>query len=166
MGNSLQFGGFRLDLDRMCLVGPKGRVDLRPKSFEVLRYLVEHAERVVSKDELIEVIWQNVIVTEDLLTHCISEVRRAMGADAQALIKTVSKRGYMLDVPVQPAAPAPAPPSMLEEPAISRLDKQEAVEEAVGSPLDVGGRKQATAVHVEISRNSCSVRRTRLRGIT
>ena len=49
----------------MCLIGPAGRVDLRPKSFEVLRYLVEHAERIVSKDELIKAVWPDVIVTEE-----------------------------------------------------------------------------------------------------
>ena len=121
-------------------------------------YLVEHAEQIVSKDELIEAIWPNVIVTEDSLIQCISEVRRAIGVDAQALIKTVPKRGYMLDVPVTPPVRAPAPPlSMLKEPAISRHDKRGAAAELVVSPLEVGGRKQATAVYLEIGRTLAQV---------
>src|SRR5262249_19804947 len=50
----LQFSSFTLDLDRLCLLGPSGRASLRPKSFNVLRYLVAHPRRVISKDELIK----------------------------------------------------------------------------------------------------------------
>src|SRR5262245_27660453 len=105
MVSSLHFREFRLDLERLCLIGPGGRLDLRPKRFEVLRYLVEHAERIVSKDELLNAVWPDVIVTEDSLTRCMSEVRHALGSGAEALVKTVPKRGYMLDVPVTPDAP-------------------------------------------------------------
>ena len=100
MPRSLRFASFTLDLNRLCLFGPSGRVDLRPKSFEVLRHLVEHAGRVVSKEEVIEAVWPDVIVTDESLTHCISEIRRALGDGSQRIIKTVSKRGYLLDVPV------------------------------------------------------------------
>ena len=48
-GKSLKFKSFTLDLDRLCLHGPSGRKDLRRKSFDVLRYLVEHAGRVVAE---------------------------------------------------------------------------------------------------------------------
>src|SRR6478672_10716113 len=43
---SFRFGPFKLDLERLCLDGPSGQADLRRKSFEVLRYLLEHAGRV------------------------------------------------------------------------------------------------------------------------
>ena len=76
---SLQFGPFTLDLGRLCLRGPSGEVELRPKSFEVLRYLAEHPGRVVSKEEVIAAVWPDVIVTDDSLIRCISEVRRAIG---------------------------------------------------------------------------------------
>ena len=74
---SLQFGPFTLDLQRLCLNGPLREVELRPKSFEVLRYLAEHPGRVISKEELIASVWPDVIVTDDSLIRCISEVRRA-----------------------------------------------------------------------------------------
>jgi len=63
----------------MCLRGASGQVDLRPKSFEVLRFLAEHAGRVVTKDELMKAVWRDVIVTDASLAVCISEVRRALG---------------------------------------------------------------------------------------
>lgn len=146
MVSSLHFAEFRLDLERMSLIGPAGRVDLRPKSFEVLRYLAEHAERIVAKDELLKAIWPDVIVTEDSLTQCISEIRRAIGGEAQALIKTVPKRGYMLDVPVGPPAQPATPPPPAEN------DKPEAASEPPSSPLDFGSRTQATAIYVEFGR--------------
>jgi TolB-like protein len=96
----LQFSSYTLDLDRLCLVGPSGQKALRPKSFNVLRYLVEHPCRVIGKDELIKAVWSKVTVTDESLTRCISDVRRAFDHDARKLIKTVSGRGYLLDVPV------------------------------------------------------------------
>jgi len=76
--NTRQFGLFTLDLERLSLRGPAGEADLRPKSFEVLRYLTEHAGRVVSKDEVVAAVWPNVMVTDDSLVRCISEVRRSI----------------------------------------------------------------------------------------
>jgi class 3 adenylate cyclase/tetratricopeptide (TPR) repeat protein len=109
---SLQFASFTLDLDRLCLFGPHGRAELRPKSFEVLRYLVDHAGRVVGKEEVIQAVWPDVTVTDESLTRCISEVRRAIGDESQRIIKTVPKRGYLFDVPISAGdvtiAPAPA----------------------------------------------------------
>ena len=73
-----RFGGFTLDLSRGSLEGERGKIELRPKSFDVLRYLVEHPDRLISKDELLEAVWPNVHVTEDSLTRCVSEQRSAM----------------------------------------------------------------------------------------
>ena len=97
---ALQFGPFTLDLERLSLRGPAGEAELRPKSFEVLRFLTEHAGRVVSKDEVVAAVWPDVIVTDDSLIRCISEVRRAIGDESQHIIKTVPRRGYLFDVPV------------------------------------------------------------------
>ncbi len=103
-GIALRFGAFALDLERLCLRDRSGRVDLRPKSFEVLRYLVEHPGRVVTKREMIDAMWPNVTVTDESLTRCISDVRRALGDEDQQIIKTVPRRGYLFDLPVSPLA--------------------------------------------------------------
>jgi adenylate cyclase len=96
----LKFERFTLDLDRLCLLGPSGHIDLRPKSFDVLRYLVEHAGRVVTKDEVIASVWPHATVTDESLTVCISEVRRALGDADQRILRTVPRRGYLFDVAV------------------------------------------------------------------
>jgi adenylate cyclase len=89
----LIFSSLTLDLERLCLLGPAGQIRLRPKSFEVLRYLVERAGQTVTKDELIAAIWPDVTVSEESLTRCISDVRLAIGDHAQRIIKTLPKRG-------------------------------------------------------------------------
>jgi adenylate cyclase len=99
---SLRVGSFTLDLDRLCLRGPSGQADLRPKSFEVLRYLIERAGRVVTKEEMLNAIWPDVTVGDESLTQCISEVRRALSDTDQQIIKTIPRRGYLIDVQVSP----------------------------------------------------------------
>src|SRR3984893_16755798 len=93
-------GESTLDVSLGCLRRNGADVSLRPKSFALLHYLVTHAGRLVTKDELLSKIWPNVIVTEDSLTRCISEARAALGDAEQTAIKTVSKRGYIFAKPV------------------------------------------------------------------
>jgi TolB-like protein/Flp pilus assembly protein TadD len=97
---SYRFESFVLDLERLRLLAPSGSVDLRRKSFEVLRCLVEQAGRVVTKEELIRAVWPDVTVSDESLAQCVSEVRRALGDDSQRIIKTVPRRGYLFDVPI------------------------------------------------------------------
>jgi len=96
----LIFSALTLDLERLCLFGPAGQIRLRPKSFEVLRYLAEHAGQTVTKDELIAAIWPDVTVSEESLTRCISDIRLAIGDHGQRIVKTLPKRGYLLEGPV------------------------------------------------------------------
>jgi class 3 adenylate cyclase/DNA-binding winged helix-turn-helix (wHTH) protein/predicted ATPase len=107
------FEGYTLDLRRGCLRGDDREVELRPKSFEVLRYLVENAGRLVSKDELIGAVWPDVIVTDDSLTRCVSDVRLALQDHGQRIIKTVPRRGYLLAAPVSQSATAAGMPSSM-----------------------------------------------------
>ena len=97
---TFQFGEYMLDIAQGCLRIADREVDLRPKSFEVLRCLVENAGRLVTKDELIKTVWPNVIVTDELLARCISEVRQAIADSDQKIIKTVPRRGYRFSCPV------------------------------------------------------------------
>jgi adenylate cyclase len=95
-----QFGEYTLDIAQGCLRTADREVDLRPKSFEVLRCLVENVGRLVTKDELIKAVWPNVIVTDESLARCISEVRQAIADADQKIIKTVPRRGYRFSIPV------------------------------------------------------------------
>src|SRR3954464_13682600 len=94
----LRFDRLALDLTRGCLRLGDLDIDLRPKVFEVLRYLAENAGRLVSKQELVEAVWPNVAVTDDSLVQCIRELRNKLGDSDHSLIKTVPRRGYLLDV--------------------------------------------------------------------
>lgn len=95
-----QFGDYVLDVERGQLRAAAGEIELRPKSFEVLRYLVENGDRLVSKDEIIKRVWPNVLVTDESLTQCVSEIRQAIDDRDQTKIKTVPRRGYRFIVPV------------------------------------------------------------------
>src|SRR5215470_14819601 len=99
-----QFEGYTLDAAHRSLRAADREIPLRPKSFEVLRYLVENADRVVTKEELIKAIWSNVMVTDESLAHCVSEVRHALGDSKQTIIATVPRRGYRFAAPVSRAA--------------------------------------------------------------
>lgn len=94
------FGEFTLDLDRGALLSAGADVKLRPKSFEVLCYLVERQGLLVTKDELLDAIWGQTIVTEDSVTHCLIDIRKAIGDRSQNKIRTVPRRGYIFDLPV------------------------------------------------------------------
>ncbi len=101
----LRFDRFVLDLDRGCLLLDGNEVALRPKTFAVLRYLVENFGRLVSKDELFAAVWPNLAVTDDALVQSIGELRRGLGDDGPRLIKTIPRRGYRLESAVLIVAP-------------------------------------------------------------
>jgi DNA-binding winged helix-turn-helix (wHTH) protein len=91
------FDDFTLDLDRGCLLRSGQEVRLRPKSFEVFKYLVEHQGRLVSKSDLMRAVWADAFVTDDSLVQCLIEVRRALGDESRRYVKTVPRRGYIFE---------------------------------------------------------------------
>ncbi len=84
---------------RACLVQAGREVKLRP-IVETLVYLVEHNNRLVSKEELMQAVWPETFVTDDSLVQCLRDVRRALGDEQQRLVKTVARRGYIFDAEV------------------------------------------------------------------
>jgi DNA-binding winged helix-turn-helix (wHTH) protein/Tol biopolymer transport system component len=98
------FDEFRLDLTRGCLFRGTLELKLRPQSFDVLKYLTENHGRLVSKKELIESVWQGMAVTDDSLVQCLKDIRHALGDDAQRIIKTVPRRGYIFEKEVSDSA--------------------------------------------------------------
>lgn len=97
---TLQFDSFTLNLTRGCLLRGTDELKLRPKSFEVLKFLVENEGRLISKEELIETVWPHTAVTDDSLVQCLIEVRRALGESGRRIVKTVPRRGYIFDAQV------------------------------------------------------------------
>jgi adenylate cyclase len=94
------FEDYTLDVARGSLRTKDREMELRPKSFEVLCYLVENAGRLVTKEELLNTVWPNVVVTEESLSRCVSDVRKAIDDSHQKIIKTVPGRGYRFAAPV------------------------------------------------------------------
>jgi len=96
------FDRFTLDLTRGCLQNGEEEIKLRPKSFEVLKYLVDNNGRLISKEELIHAVWANTAVTDDSLVQCLKDIRHALSDNHQQIIKTVHGRGYIFDSEVRP----------------------------------------------------------------
>jgi adenylate cyclase len=102
-GDLYRFGGFTLDRGRGEVVGTTGAVALRPKSFALLCHFVEHAGRLLSKDEIGDAVWPDVAVTDESITRCISDIRTALGDRNQELIRTMPGRGYLFAATVDKA---------------------------------------------------------------
>jgi DNA-binding winged helix-turn-helix (wHTH) protein/tetratricopeptide (TPR) repeat protein len=126
-GVSFQFAGHVLDLRRGNLSRDGRDIELRPKSFALLHYMVEHAGRLVSRDELFQALWPDVFVTDNSLTRCVMEVRRALADDAESILKTVPKRGYILAAPISVPSPKAA--------ATSRTRSEEPDRGSVAVPM-------------------------------
>jgi DNA-binding winged helix-turn-helix (wHTH) protein/tetratricopeptide (TPR) repeat protein len=88
-------------------------VPVEPKVFDVLAYLVRHRARVVTKDELLDEVWRDQVVSESSIVRCVSALRRAIDDDGQRqrVIQTVHGRGYRFVMPVEtrPAGDGPDP---------------------------------------------------------
>src|ERR1044072_8519481 len=104
----LRFDTYEVDLAQQELRREGTAVPIEPQVFDVLACLVKNHGRIVSKDDLLEAVWQGRIVSDAAMTVRISAARRAIGDDGvkQALIRTVHKRGFrfMGDVQADDAA--------------------------------------------------------------
>lgn len=122
-----RFDRFTLDLPRGALLAADGtELALRPKSFAVLRYLVENAGRLSSHGEILRAVWPGIFVTGDSVAQCVKEIRRVLGDDEQRLLRTLPRRGYLLAAEVSrldgaevaPTMPAASPASPPAGPAL------------------------------------------------
>jgi TolB-like protein/DNA-binding winged helix-turn-helix (wHTH) protein/Tfp pilus assembly protein PilF len=96
---SFRFGDFVLDPGRGTLQRAGEDIGLRPQTFAVLSMLAARRGELVSKDELLQSVWHGASVTDDSLTQCIVEIRRAIGDESRTIIRTVPRRGFIFDPP-------------------------------------------------------------------
>ena len=100
------FGIFELDIDAVELRREGAAVPIEPQVFALIVLLVENRHRMVSKDEIIETIWNGRIVSESAITSRIKSARKALDDDgkAQKLIRTVHGMGFRFVGELDPPA--------------------------------------------------------------
>lgn len=107
-----RFGAYALDDSARELRRDGVPVETEPKAFDLLLFLVQHRDRAVSKDELLNAVWPRQVVTETALSRCVMKARRSVGddADRQAVIRTLHGHGYRFVGDIVDGAGTEAPP--------------------------------------------------------
>jgi TolB-like protein/Tfp pilus assembly protein PilF len=121
----LQIGELTLDPAAGTLRRGGDLIPVRAKTFRLLAHLAASPGRVVGKDELMAAVWPEVTVTEDSLVQAVRDLRRVIGDDRGSVLRTVARRGYLLDPGAAPAPepmPAPAGPRVAILPFATQSD--------------------------------------------
>lgn len=128
-----RFDQFELDTLKGALYRDGAEIHLRHKTFQVLRFLVENADRTITKQELWDRLWPDSAVTDDALVQCVKDIRRALGDDPKEprYVRTLPRLGYRFVAPIEiiiepsvgpasviefPTAPEPVPPVAVPPP--------------------------------------------------
>jgi len=108
MSNLYRFGQFVLDPGRRTLSRADSPVSVTPKAFDVLFFLAQNPNRLVTKEELLQAVWGDAFVEEGNLTQYISHLRKALGENSEdaRLIVTIARKGYQFTEHVTVAAGA------------------------------------------------------------
>src|SRR6266487_4498295 len=95
-GHLYRFGQFALDSRKRMLSRADSPVSLTPKAFDVLLFLVQNPNRLVTKEELLQAVWGDTFVEEGNLTQYISHLRKALEDNSEdtRLIVTIARKGY------------------------------------------------------------------------
>ena len=106
----VSFGGYRFEPETGRLWSGAREIRLTPKASEVLKQLVLHAGELVSKEDLFATVWSGTAVSDDALTSCVQELRRALEDNSKQprFIETRHRRGYRFVAPLSEAAPRDA----------------------------------------------------------
>ena len=126
-----EFPPFRLDTVNQCLwrradCGDEERILLKPKAFAILRYLVDHAGRLVAQDELLDAVWPDTHVEPEVLKRHMFDIRHELGDDPKnpRFIETLPRRGYQFIAPFREAASAePAAAAILAQTSLVGRDQ-------------------------------------------
>jgi len=114
-GRRFRFGDCALDTRTLELTVGGAAVRLERKPLELLLYLLSHAGEVVTKEELLDEVWEGRVVSESVLTKCVAKLRQGLGDEDQAIVRTVHGYGYRLVADVQVERPTTTPVRLLPE---------------------------------------------------
>jgi adenylate cyclase len=107
MSREFRVGEWLVEPNLNCITLGKQRISVEPKVIEVLAYLAEYPGEVLPKEQIIQAVWPNTYVSDEVLRYSISELRRAFNDDARnpRIIQTISRRGYRLIAQVSKKGP-------------------------------------------------------------
>jgi predicted ATPase/DNA-binding winged helix-turn-helix (wHTH) protein len=150
------FGDYTLDRRRYELRRGEQRLALEPKAFDLLLYLIEHRDRVVGRDELLEHVWPEQFLSDHSLTARLRSVRQVLGDEARKprFIETVHGRGYRFIAAVR-SVPAPdVAPGAFSQPVVWQRFERVEVASALDSVVPMVGREAEVAfLHQRLERS-------------
>jgi DNA-binding winged helix-turn-helix (wHTH) protein/tetratricopeptide (TPR) repeat protein len=138
VGVIARFGGCEVDFDRVEIRASGELVPVEPQVFDVLAFLIEHRDRMVTKEEVLDNVWGDRFVSESALTSRIKSARQAVGDNGrdQAIIKTVHGRGYRFVADLEMTEPPVARPTTeVAPPTLGHAPDEDAPELDVRWPL-------------------------------
>ena len=127
MSKSYRFGQFVLDPGRRMLSRGDSAVSLTPKAFDVLLFLAQNPNRLVTKEELLQAVWGDTVVEEGNLAQYVWHLRKALGDNSEEprLIVTIARKGYQFTMEVTVADPGATNEDALQVSAESSLANTE-----------------------------------------
>jgi predicted ATPase/DNA-binding winged helix-turn-helix (wHTH) protein len=142
----LNFGPFRFDETNECVWEGAKSIQLRPKAYAVLKYLLERPNALVTKQQLLDGVWRDTFVTDAVLKDSIRQLRDALGDDAKAprFIETAHRRGYRFIAEVtEPSHRSALPESIRNQSNSALLNSYPQLGKPFVSSLNVLGREDA-----------------------
>lgn len=139
-----RFAQFEYDLVRGELSGPAGPIALRPKADLLLRRFLAGPGCLLHRDELMDQLWPDAVVTDDSLVQCVGELRSALGDRDQRLIRTVPRRGYRFELQPAPVW-HPVDRVPCESAALFAAAEPSAIDRASGAPIEAPAAAAAAA---------------------
>ena len=124
--HGFRFGPWLVEPSLNRLSSESADLRVEGKAMEVLVVLASQPKALVTKEQLLERVWPDVVVVEGVVKRCIAQLREALGDDAHEprFIETIARKGYRLLVAVEPLAAAPSPPETTTGPTIERSAAQ------------------------------------------
>jgi len=143
------FHNFRLDAANYCLWRGEERVPLAPKAFDVLRYLVDHADRLVTQEEILEALWPETYVNPEVVKKYVLGIRKVLGDQTSkpSFIATFPRRGYQFIAPIREETIS-APPGSTATGAIRSMVGREAALNQLNQALSKALQGQRQVVFV------------------
>ena len=107
MAREFRVGDWLVEPNLNCITRADRKTSIEPKVIEVLAYLAEYPGEVLSKEQIIQAVWSDTFVSDEVLRYSITELRKAFNDDAKnpQVIQTIARRGYRLIAEVSKKAP-------------------------------------------------------------